>query len=153
MQQLYSTFKKSLIRFANQFGQDVSAHGLVNGLEYVELDAHAQLNELPNKNLIGVSGYTLDIDEQFVSVACGFGVSILDDPQLFQLGQVMDALLDRLLPTRTIPVYHPTTGNKLGQLIVTNGTSVLPVARTDTRTIQFITADFESDLTVRLHGV
>lgn len=146
----FSTLRKSLVRFLYDFGQDTSKNGYGEVLEYVELDAHAQVHELPEGNVIGLSGFSMEFDDHLIYVDTAIGLIMRGDKDLIRHGEVMDALLGHLRPTRTLPVYHPTTGNTIGWMAIENGVEVMPVGKADTRTVQMITLSLSTDQTLKI---
>lgn len=136
----------SLLRFCSDFAINYQ------GMEVVNIDAHADESTVPDADFVGISGMSIDVDEHAVGVKVMFGISTLDDTNLFRMIDRMDVLFDKLLPTRTLIVYDADTGVKVGDLIVTNGTRMMPVGGSEARPLQYIMVSLLSNNMVSLSG-
>lgn len=117
---------------------------------FFDMDTHATEQSLPDHSYVAQRGFSLEVDEHLVRMDAFVGVSILNDVNLTQHDNVLDAIFDSFLPTAKLPVYHQTTGLKIGEFTVLNGTEVLPMAKADQRPLQFVGVALTTDLTVNL---
>lgn len=117
---------------------------------FLDFDAHAQVQELPNHHLIGTKGITIRSDEHFVEVDLLLVLSIFGDTNFVVHDIAMDHLFQRYLPTQKIPVYAQSNGQHSGDFIVKNGTEIMGIVKADQRPIQFVSIALNTDRTVSL---
>lgn len=141
---ILSDIHASLLRFCADFAEANTNMAVIN------FDAHADETTIPNADVVGMSGMSLTVDEHVVGVKCLFGLSTLDDTNLFRMVSLMDALLGKLLPTKTIQIYNATTGALNGLLVVENGTTMLAVGGSVARPLQYIMVSMSATRTVTL---
>jgi len=138
----------SLVRFVKDFIADAPSFGIDTKIEFVNFDAHAQLTSLPAADVVGISDFSFQLDEKFIHLLCGFGISTLNDVDLMRHIMLLDALFERLKPTKTIPVFDAYTTDKRGWMVVTDDVTLLPMANTETRGAQFLLVKLETDQTL-----
>ena len=137
----------SLIRFCGDFAQE--AKGLGYDLEVMNLDAAGAPAEWPKKDVIGVAEYLLTLDDGNIVVTNMFVVSTVEDTNNFRLNDMLNRLLNKLIPGMRIKLLNASTGATRGFLAVTNGTRVTPPEKSGTRAIQPIMVSLISDQTLR----
>lgn len=119
---------------------------------YIDFDAHAQIHEYPEHDIIGLRAFQIVIDEHIFYVSGMFGVGIFNDTNLQRHYRILDKLYAELLPTRRLPVYDMNSGLMIGEFIILDGTELMPMFKADNRPIQFIGFSFSSDLTASLNN-
>ncbi|MCG7628994.1 hypothetical protein MHM88_14375 [Epibacterium sp. MM17-32] len=135
----YQNIQSSLLRFCADFAEANPGLGTVN------LDAHTDEAQWPEGDFIGLGELNVDVAETYAG-QCMFGLSTLNDTNLFRMGQLMQKLSGFLLPNKNIPVYNAQTGMEIGKLFVLQGTRIGAPLPTKTQPIQPIAIRFESDL-------
>jgi hypothetical protein len=120
--------------------------GIVSAASYVDFDAHSQFTELPESDLVGTANLHW-VNDRFYSIGVSIGVSTWQDKNLFKHTDMIDFMHDRLLPTETIDVVDATTGVKKGWFVVEPGLSLMPMLKTDTRSLQFLMVGLQTSLT------
>lgn len=131
---LYDNVVVSLIRFVEDFRKEFMADA-----DYVEWDGHAELSELPKKDVIGMAGCGLAEDQPgLYEVVFGVQVSTWGDPNLGRLRKLVSRLRGRLVPETRITVYNHDTAAEDSWLVTATPLAVLPVARAETRAIQAV---------------
>ena len=110
------------------------------GLSYVDWDDHADIEKLPQNDLIGLSGFAITDLEKHHEIFFGVMVASYNDQNLFRMVDYVDTFYRRLLTGKQFNVFHPTSGVKIGVASMERGTAVAPVTRTETRAAQAITA-------------
>ena len=139
----YNDIWASIVKFCQTFATANAPLTVVN------LDAHADLTSLPTSDIIGPKNYMLDYNEGTQVASVMLVVSTLDDENLFRLDGLMGKLYQQLTPGKTIPFINADTGATMGVLKIMDGTSVSPVARTNSRPVKFVGID----LVVALPGL
>jgi hypothetical protein len=138
----YEDIYASIVKFTQDFiktlPNDIPA-------TFVDFDQHASADTLPSTSLVGIRGLSVDSGDVTLSVTIGFGISTVDDKNMFKHRKVVDRLFTLLQPTKTIPFRNATTGNSYGYLKVAAGTLVLPVSRAKTRAFQEIAVNLLGD--------
>lgn len=133
----------SLFRFCHDIRDELADQNIF--VTVIDWDAHADINKLPAADVLGIAGYSFELDDHQISIGASFGISTWQDVSLFRHRRIRALVVERLLPTALIPVYDADSGEEKGQLVVRNGTSVMPMARTEVRPLQFVTASFLTD--------
>lgn len=140
---------KSTVRVVTDTIQEVKDAGIADA-QFMNMDDMAEIAEWPNVDLIGMAQFSITFDDHLIDMTCAFGVSPYQDRQLLRHITIMDRLVDKLKPMATHPVFHADTGDTLGWMKVTNGTTVRGMERTESRPLQFIVASFVTSLTYQL---
>lgn len=141
---------KSSVRLVTDTIAEVQTAGISPSADFINFDAHAEIAEWSNQDLLGISMFSMRLNDALIHLDFAVGVSTYDDPQLLRHIQIMDRLVEKLKPSQTHPVYHADTGARLGWMRTFNGTEVLRMERTESRPIQFILTSFGTGLTYQL---
>lgn len=137
----------SLMRFAKEFSDEMVGAGY--SLDVMNLDAAGGPSEWPKKDIIGVAEYTFTLDDGHIRVQTMFAVSTIEDTNNFRLNDIMNRLVNKLVPNMRIKLLNATSGATRGFLVVTNGTRVTPPEPSKTRVIQPIMVSLLSDQILR----
>lgn len=132
----YANFHSSLLRFCKVFADDRNTFGCE--IEVVNFDAYASIEDLPRKDLIGVSNYQLTVEDEAHEIEAMIGISTIEDTNNFRLADFADKLLQKLMPETIIPVVEADTGIQTGIMTVTGGTKVMAVTGSSLRPGIFI---------------
>ena len=68
-EKLYLDYKYSLIRFVNTMISDIISKGITDSLVFVDLDAHADLGEMPETDCLTISGVSATFDEEVTTIS------------------------------------------------------------------------------------
>ena len=126
----------SIIKFTQGFITQARSDNVSSDLDFINLDAHAEILEWPATDLIGLQGFAISTDEGMHEITAALHVMTLNDPNLFRHYELLDRLFEALKPTNKLKLYSAQTALERSWMVVTNGTSVLPVGRAETRTLQ-----------------
>ncbi len=137
----------SLIRFCQDFALDMQGRGV--NLKVMNLDAMNDPQEWPDQDVIGIAEFDFGIDDGTLGVDMMIAVSTVEDTNNFRLNDVMNQLVNLLIPGRRINLYDGANGKLRGFLAVQNGTRVAPPMKAKTRAIQPIMVSLLSDQTLR----
>ena len=132
----YANFHSSLLRFCKAFADDQNSFG--ENLEVINFDAIAEIEDLPKKDLIGISNYQLTVDEEAHEIEAMVGISTIEDANNFRRATFVDKLLKKLSPESRIIVVEADTGVPLGHMTITAGTKVMAVSGSSLRSGIFI---------------
>jgi hypothetical protein len=143
----HKLFRTSLIKFCQDQLQAMIMDGTISSGEFVDFDAHSQLDKLPEENLIGVANLHWVNDTDFYTVGAMIGVSTWRDTNLFVHNDMIDWLEPKLLPMKTIALVDPTDGSEQGWMVAEAGTSLMPMLHTDTRSLQFFMVSWQTSQT------
>lgn len=118
-------------------------------IEFVDWEAHANIHELPDTDLIGPTALALTEDEpQFFSGSTTIGVSTFSsDKNLFRLRNFVGRVFNQIRPGSKIPLYDQEACVQIGWIHVVGGTAMLPMTRADARPLQFVQCNFIFDPT------
>lgn len=122
-------------------------------LQYITLEAYAEENDLPSGDHIGYSGLTMQVEGQIVRGKCMVGVIVENDENLFRLRSHMGQVFSRLLPESPIAVYDAETGEVKGQMLVTDGTEVMPSDGKTGRPFQLVAFDWITTLRYQAYEI
>lgn len=143
---MYVNHQVSLYKYLNTFAaQMVTATYLKSDYELFNFDAFADLDNIPDKDILGVSQFNIDSDSGLFIVSAMLGISTYDDINLARLDRMIGRLFEKLESGQLVPFVEESSGNQIGVMRVLNGTSVLPVVKTRTRPLKFVAVALSSD--------
>jgi hypothetical protein len=129
---LYSCITSSIIRFGEDFRKANNPTA-----DYFDWDAHAQLSDLPQKDVVGPGSIGLANEGKLTQVIFSYGLATVGDPNLFRLRKLVSQLYGKLQPEMTIPIYD-TQGAQHSWMVVKSPVTIAPVSKSEIRAIQFI---------------
>ena len=131
----------STIRFINDIIDEIKgSHPTQLDIMYQDWDAHADLKELPNKDMIGLSGFGITEDDKTYEIVFGILLCTYNDPNLFRVTDFADVFFRAMHAQKQFPIFNSTTGLKAGVAAFQLGTAVSPVQRVEIRPTIQITA-------------
>lgn len=136
----YNNLYASLVKFSQDFIQT-----LTTPATFVDFDNHADIDTLPNTDIVGIRAMMVDTAEKVMNVNVMFGVSTEDDKNLFRHRDIVDKLFTALQPTKRISYIDAVNGVALGYLIIQGGTTVVPITRALIRPFQQISVSLLGD--------
>lgn len=139
----YLDIHRSILAYCNQFL--IRNSYSPSAFEVFDYDAHAVVQELPAKHLIGISDYSIENQTDMYMVTCVLAVCTMsNDQNLTMLYDVMGKLFSELRPGASGERFAilDETGLKRGYLTVGENVMAMPVGRTDTRPFQGIAISF-----------
>lgn len=137
----------SLIRFCQDFAFSMEGSGF--SLKVMNLDAMNDPQEWPNQDVVGMAEFDFELDDGTIGVDMMIAISTVEDTNNFRLNDIMNRLVNLLIPGRRISLYDASNGKLRGFLAVQNGTRVAPPMKAKTRAIQPIMVSLLSDQTLR----
>jgi len=150
----YADHLASLFKFATDvlpsLDLNESYQGNLNSGPVINLDAYGDSDQLPPGNLIGISNYTMDVDDHLVVVTVMFAVITQGDLNNTRLDKATGILLNSLLPTKKIPVVRETNGEEIGTMTVGKEVRVLPMSGDQNRNFKMIAVTLHSTATLNL---
>jgi len=145
---IYDDLWASCVKFCQDKITSITVEGVASP-QFLDFDTHATLTGLPDADLLGIRGFSFEVDDHLVHISVLFGVATKsDDTNLFRHRAMISRLFQDLIPMKQIACVDATTGVVKGMLVAQNGTAVLPVTSADTRPLQFIAVQFQTDQTV-----
>lgn len=131
----------STIRFVNETVNSIKlSHPSTIPIQYIDWDAHADLKELPDADMIGLSGFGISENEKIYEVVFGLMLCTYNDPNLFRVTDFADTFFKAMMAEQRFRIYDPITGAAANWAVFENGTAVSPVARVEVRPTIQITA-------------
>ncbi|MBD9544260.1 hypothetical protein IB276_32975 [Ensifer sp. ENS04] len=149
MNKLYENLHGSLVAFTQSIIEDRKLVYPDVPIEFVDWEAHANIHELPDQDLIGLTAVTLTEEEvEMFSGSFTIGISsFASDKNLFRLRNYVGEAFARMRPLSKIPFYDAEACQQRGWLIITDGTTVMPMTKADARPLQFVQCAFVFDAT------
>jgi len=133
--------KLSLIRHAKELAALLTPRPV-----FVDLDAHAEMDELPKEDFLGISDFSMVYGDKDVRVFVSYACSTWKDPDLMRLLTMVDLVTEAVKPERKVDVWMEAPGGMVSPtwMISVPGTLVHPTDKTDQRALQLVTAQFIS---------
>lgn len=130
----------SIVVLCNQIIQDAQTAHPEAEVGFVDWEAHANIEELPNMDLIGPTALVLmETSPQMFDVNFAIGVSTYaTDENLFRLRHYISMAFEKLRVGKQIPVYDSETATTIGYIKFVDGTGVMPMSRAVTRPWQYV---------------
>lgn len=137
----------SVLRFCRDFSDEMKSHGF--DLEVINFDAASSPQMWPNKDVVGVAEFNLELNDGTIEVQTIFAVSTIEDTNNFRMNEIVNYLLNSLLPGSAIKLYDAQTGKLRGRLAIRNGTRAASPSAMKTRAVQPIMVSLLSDQILR----
>lgn len=129
----YRDVQASLMRFCRDFADEMVLEGY--SLGFVNLDAHADENAWPEGDFIGMGEFNLNIEETD-EIMVSFVIATDDDANLLKMSDLINRLVNQVLPLTQLKVYDADTGEVISSLFVQNGVRVGAPLRTKSQPLQ-----------------
>ncbi|AKU43544.1 hypothetical protein CPT_Seuss18 [Caulobacter phage Seuss] len=137
---LYINVILSLTRFVEDFRL---AH--MPTADLIDWDDHANIEELPEKDVIGLMGVGMatDVKDQH-EVVFGIGLSTYADKGKVRLSRLISKMRGALDPEGTIQIYEESldglTAVKKSWMVLAHPVAVTPTSKTEVRVVQAVEA-------------
>ena len=118
--------------------------GVETDAQSFDFDAHVDMNEFPETDLVGPSNYTFTWDDGLIEVQASIGISTINDEGMFRHHEMVDHLMQRLKPGKTMTIVDARTNQPVDILVTGSPLTASAMAKTDIRGLQFIIAEFHS---------
>lgn len=146
-EKLYENLHASLTVFAQSVIEDRKIVYPEVEIDFIDWEAHANIHELPERDLIGLTAVTFNESEpETFQGSFTLGISTYkNDKNLFRLRNYVGTAFSRMRGTCKIPLYDTENSMQLGWLYIADGTTVMPMTRADVRPLQFVQCMFVFD--------
>lgn len=135
MSDVFNDIQSSILRFCNDF----ITSRLLPEFQVFDFDAHATVERLPPKNLIGIAEFGLvNEDKTYIATMMILVSTLATDGSNVILKKTLGQLFDALRPGTNISAVRATDGQLTGHLVVKAPVEVLPVMITEGRPVQAI---------------
>jgi hypothetical protein len=115
----------------------------------VNFDAAGEPKTWPKKDVVGIAEFLFQLDDGHIEVQNAFVLSTYEDMNNFRLNDLLNHLVNRLIPGKQLMIYNSSNGQAKAQLVVLNGTQVAPPLSMETRTVQPVMVRMLSDQILR----
>lgn len=135
---LFLSVTQSLARLVTDF-----AEAEMPGSKVINWDDHANINELPEQDVIGLAGIGLAEDEpKKYSITLGIMVSTWNDPGLDRLTTAISKLFGQIAPGKRVTVYtlsdNGLAADEASWMVTTLPRAALPITKAEVRAIQAV---------------
>ncbi len=129
----------SIIMLTNSIILEIKQSGVADPV-LCDWDTHANVQELPNADLIGPAGLGFTEEDQVINAAFSIAVSSYGtDENLFRHREMIARVFERVRPTMSFPYYLAGSNNTiLGSVIIQDGTATPPMSRAEVRPYQLV---------------
>ncbi len=117
------------------------------GIKYLDWDDNADITKVPEENLAGLHGFAVANRGKMHDFGFGITCQTMNDPNLFEITNIVDQFYSAMLPEKTFDIVDPTTGTKIGVASFVEGTAVHPMNRIENRVTVSVQGSFIVDLT------
>jgi hypothetical protein len=113
-------------------------------LQFLDWDAHGEMRELPDKDLLGPAGVGMVQEDNTFEVTFSIGVSTRNDRSLNRLRRLVSNIYADLRPQQKLHMYRLATAvagtppTPLGWLVCQSPCLITPITRAETRAFQFV---------------
>lgn len=111
------------------------------------IEAHADVDEIPPKDLLLFNNFSCITDEKFLRVYFSVGVSIYQDTNAFTHYEAMSYLFSRFKPMTVFRIFSPTL-EEIGQATVADSLFLQSMESADTRKVQMMNVECVTTLTL-----
>lgn len=144
MKNQYRAIQGSLLRHCVTASNQLEAAGF-GPFSVINLDAFTDEKSWPEANFVGLAEFHLTMDDTYEgSVAIVLG--LVEDTNLLQSAELIEVLLEDLLPNSSLPVLSISTAEEIGKLLIKGGVTVSPPYPSKTRPLLPIMFSFTSNL-------
>lgn len=140
---LYRHIYSSLLRACSDFSEEMQDHG--HDLGVVNLDAFTDEIHWPARDFVGVGEISVMMEDT-AEVECMFSIATMNDTNLLRMAELVNHLVNKLMPNENLPIYHAVTGAELGKFLVGSGTTVNPPFPTKSLPIQAVNVKLLTNL-------
>ena len=129
-----------LLAKVNEVIARVKSKGISPNIEYMAWDSRQEVNELPNKDLIGVVDWTFaEGEDHMPEIEFAILLSVVRDANLFReveiLNEIRDVCVDKIRPEYLVWSVKDTSNKTFSQLKVTDFT-IMPSGESEARTVR-----------------
>ena len=137
---LYTETWLSMVKFCKDTATEIAATLDIATPGFVNLDAHANMSQLPLTDTIGLVTFASHNNGKIITVYTSITVSTYDDRDNIRHIQIMGLLESKLEPGFTIPIYKMINNvqTKVSFLVVQGDVGIEPTQHDDVRSLQFI---------------
>ena len=131
---------KSLVRNVVDIQNEIKARSISPDMEYYAWDTRGNVTELPNVDLIGITGFSYEENEGLPVIQIGILVSSVLDTNAFKEVQILDVIRNACVDGdhyKTWKLRDPATGSEWAQLQVANF-EIMPAGRSEVRTTRAV---------------
>lgn len=135
---LYKVLKTSTLAYCKGF---LTRNTSITNTDVFDFDSHASLQELPEKDLIGISEFSVENSGDTYYVNCIVTICTKsDDSNILRLTNIMDKMFSEIRPGATGDKFKvvDSAGTRLGNFTVKSPVEATPVMKSKTRPIQGI---------------
>ena len=139
---IYPSVWGSITRFSNMLITDLRTINADGDLSFIDWESHANINELPDKDLLGPTAMTItENSSQMFEINFAIAVSTYSsDKNLFRMRSYLAEAFERMRTQKQLKVYDSQTAAALGYMVFIDGTMIAPMSRADVRPWQYVQA-------------
>lgn len=140
--EIFPSVSGSIIKVCQQLITEGIARYPDAPIQFVDWEAHANIQELPDVDALGLTALTItEMSPHFFEVSFAIAVSTYQtDKNLFRLRDYLSKIFELMRPEKQFKIYNSDTAQPLGFLIFTSGTMIAPMSRAEARPWQYVQA-------------
>lgn len=131
----------ALVSKVNEIIEKAHLEGISSSLEYHAWDSRQDVNELPDKDLIGIVDWTFSEEDHLPEIELGILLSVYRDKNLFREVEILDLIRD-VCVHETRPEYKTWAvrdeSNKPFASLQVTDFSIMPAGESEARTVRTV---------------
>ena len=148
---IFLNTKSSVIRMITDMIEEIKNDSSFDlgglDLEFINIDAHANLAAFEQKHYIGLRSFSMSLDDKFVQVGWEFAIATWEDKDMRLHDQIINHLIPKCYVTESFNLLDEKA-QKYGIGTFIGNTEIPPVHKATTRAIQYILVEAVLDETI-----
>lgn len=134
---LYYMSRSSLIAALHECMEDMKNLGITQKLSFVDLDCHAEVQELPQNDIIGIKSFSSYDNDGVYQISAFIVCSTMNDENGIRLSKLIGYMFSRFAGSKSLKVINEDQ-QPVSCLDILGGTEVMPMSKSDGRMVQYI---------------
>lgn len=134
---MYYRVRSSLIAALNECLGEIKDCNLSNDIVFFDFDCHADIHEMPQKDVLGLKGFSFYDDDGVINLSTFIVCSTMDDLNGIRLSKIIGHVFGRFIGNKAVCVLDEYK-NKIAAITTVSGTEIMPMSKSDARMVQYI---------------
>lgn len=134
---LYYMTRSSLIAALKECIDDMKRRNLSKEITFVDLDCHAEIQELPQVDFVGIKSFSMYDDDGVCQVSTFVCCSTMNDENAIRLSKIISYVFSRFAGNISVNILNENQ-QVITTLDIKSGVEVMPMSKSDGRMVQYI---------------
>lgn len=132
----YLNMHSSLLRFCKTMAGEFVANNITDKCSVFDFESHASIEDLPSEDMVGLSHFSLDIDDPLITGDVMITVAVgSDDKNLQRLRPMIDHLYETFKKEKHVELVDSDTGACYGYMRLKDKMYISPVEKNTIRPV------------------